>query len=410
MMRTTIIMFAALSALAAAGCSSSTSTAPGSDAGQDAGQDAGVDAGSDTDSDTDTWNELWDWDCEGAIATPCPDDFYYPAPYYLALDLAALDVTAVHSAHSADLILAEQETEAGVEPVVVAWDQGSASQAVVGLLDPPSEPLHAVDLAALPQLSYWAGGLSYTDTALGYAAIALLCGESSCALYGLAVDADHEPIGLVPIPGGEVPLPEAHALVGLPEIIYPYGEWGHLVKACAAGDGVACFDGSTWTEEVPPGGGILRSIIFASQGEEETGCLVAAGDGGRILTNRTGAWVEIDSGTAMDFHSVSAEGDAYAAGGAGGFVFGDGEHVMSCESGSTFSAMLLYSGVSALAEDRVVEVYSTGSSLAACTRPIAFSGVPLYAGRGPFPTDSCLGHAVTTGAVYIRAEEDPGGV
>ncbi|MCK9462047.1 MAG: hypothetical protein M0R80_20665 [Proteobacteria bacterium] len=395
----------ALSAFAL-GCSSGGSATPDADAGADAGED------------TDTWDDLWDWDCTSAITMPCPDDFYYPTPYFLSLDLAALGVSAVHSARSTDLILAEQTTDAGLEPVAVAWDMGFGPRVVVGLVEPPSEPMRAVDLATLPQLSYSSGGLSFCDSALGYAALALLCGETACALYGLAVDEYSEPVGFVPVPGGEVPLPEAHALVGFPEVIHPYNDWGPLAKACAAGDGIACFDGSTWTEEVSPGGEILRSIVVAPQGEEEPGYLVAAGDGGRILTNRTGWWIEIDSGTTMDFLSLSADGGAYAAGGPGGFVYGDGEHIMSCASESTFSAMLIHSdflppwsgnGVSALAEDRVVEVYSTGLALAACYRPIDFAGTPHYAGPGPFPTDSCDGHAVTTGAVYRRTEQEAGG-
>jgi hypothetical protein len=410
-MRTTIIMFAALSALAAAGCSSSGSTAPGDDAGQDAGQDAGDDAGGDTDSDTDTWNELWDWDCEGAIATPCPDDFDYPEPYELQLDLTALGLSAVRSSRSATAILAERPTETGVEPVVAVWLAWEDDAVVVGLVDPPAEPLHAVGLASMEQLAYWGdSGLVDAEATLGYAAVALLCGSSTCDLYGLVGDEAGQPVGLVPVPGGAVPLPEADAVVFVSET----GLDAEPSRICAAGDGVACFDGTAWNEEVPPGGAVLRAISAAVQLDTEPSYLIAAGDGGRIITNRGGAWSEIDSGTATDFLSVGAHRGFWAAGGTGGLAFGDGDHAVSCVSESTFSAMFVHEayswewynfGLTAFAADRVVEL-SIGPS--ACYRPTAFAGTPLDGYYGPYATDGCEGHALTTGALYRRSELECG--
>jgi hypothetical protein len=406
-----------LFAFALAGCSRAQSV--GGDAGGDGDTDAdtdgdidtATDVDSDADTDTGTSTDPWEFACDPSAAPPCADtDGSIPAEYERYVDLGAMGLTAIRAARSATAILAETETSDGaVAPVVAVWRLNEYDDVtVVGLLDATSVDLHAVDIASPALLAYYeTTGLSDPYEVLGYAAAVLLCageGNASCALYGLLDDAWSPTIGLAPIPGGEVPLGEADAVAWDP----PPEDGVSTGRVCAAGDGVACFDGDAWTVEVLAGGPVLRAITSSDPYDSE-GDLYAAGDGGRVVSNRGGAWEEIETGASISFTSVSAWADSWAAGGDGGFVFGDGAHVAACllDVGAVTAVYARESSlpeISALSEGRILEVWNEDAGFGWCARTPAYDGVPRNAGNWPFVVDAAFGYALTSSGLYLRFE------
>jgi hypothetical protein len=406
-----IPIFSFIALLAAAGCSKVTAL------DGDAGIDGDSDSDTDTDTDTDTGVDLWQWSCGIVLDTDCSMYDAAPLPYTLALDLAAAGLTGIHASRSATLILAERETADGPVPVVAVWRMWTESFTEVGLLEPPAEPLRAVAIASENYTSYGDTGLEPTDAVLGYPAVALLCGETACALYGVAVDLDAEPIGLAAIPGGEVPLAESRALAWIPPVV---GEDVSEIPglACVAGDGVNCFDGVGWIWAEPPAAaaGSWNAIDAEIDDETSLHALWVAGADGRIATNHGGDWTDIDSGTGIDFVAVSARAGIWAAGGAGGFVFGDGEHVIPCFDDHDYTAMFVHESyedwtspaVTALSDEAVFEIWGDEYGFSSCVSSPGYTGAPLDADLWPFITDMMDGYALTAGGLYLRTEYSSG--
>jgi hypothetical protein len=396
-------------ALAAGGCSRVAALA---DAGPDS--DTDTDPGTDTGSDTDTGTgvDIWEWTCSLPLDTACNEIADMPEAY--DLDFAApifADLTFVHASRSPIAILAERATDSGPEPIVL-FVRDSDDVAQVGVVPPPTGPLTAVAIGSPRRLQYSDSfGFHPNDEHFGYIAAALLCGETGCGLYRPALDEENEPIGLEAIPGGEVPLSDPRALAWVQTIA---GDDGFMPGSiCVAGDGVACFDGEGWGETWDPGGGMLNAIaVELMAGDWPTGLWVA-GENGRIATDRDGDWTEIDSGSSMDFVSISAFNGIWAAGGADGFVFGDTEHAIPCEFGSAYSATFVHESfassdtilsLTALAADHVVEIVATPAGVVSCVQPTDFAGAPRNADYWPGGADAVFGYALTTGGLYRRVE------
>jgi hypothetical protein len=406
-----------LLALAAGGCSASQAAdgdAGATDADADTDSDTDTDSDADADADTDTGDGFpWDWGCGIVLDTTCDDYGAAPSPYSeQMLDFDALGVTGIHASGSATAILGERVTEAGIEPIVLVWRAWTDTAVEVGLIDPPADPLRAIDIVSREGLFYGDDGLDPADSVLGYAAVALLCAETWCGLWGLAVDEANEPVGLEAIPDGEVPIAAASALARIPELIYEDSE--DPERVCAAGDGVSCFDGTTWAEELPPGGDALLAIGFGPDAEGWPDGMLAAGANGRLVTNRNGDWEEIDTGTSIWFTAVSARDGIWAAGGDGGFVFGDAEHAVACTNDEVdYSAILAHPsyetwsgvGVSALSTAHVFEVWERfDTEPGSCVGATGYLGAPRDAGIWPFGADITFGYALTTRGLYLRAE------
>ena len=398
----------AVIAFAALGCRSVAGNAPDAGTGDN---DSDVDSDTDTDSDSvtdsDSEIDIWDWTCTTTLEATCEDyENNMPETYSLAFSAADFGLTFVRASLSPALILAERETEAGIEPRVFFWNAWTEQFAEAGIVDPPPEPLRAVDIAT-PRYQTWEPSGTYpSDSVLGYAAVALLCGETACYLYQPGSDPDGGLGGLFPVPGGEVPLAEPRAITWFPEVndIECYIA-EHL---CVAGDGVACFWGDGWTDDLAPGGGAFEAIDLELDADGEPFGLWAAGAGGRVATNRSGGWEEIDSGTTMDLLAISAHDGIWAAGGDGGFVFGDGEHATGCEIEGIFSAMFVHEAgggaVTALAGDYLFEIRGSASGFESCAGPPDFAGSPRNADYLAGCSDVVCGYALTTEALYTRVE------
>lgn len=386
------------------GCSSSAFAAP------DAGADVDTDA--DTDADTDSEDALA---CAAMLATPCDEVDDTPQPYALLLEAASFgaDLQFVRASRSPAAILSARETDDGMDvPLILVLAPETGDHVAAELLEPPEVALglRPVDVSSPPSLRYGSDGLTPGLSVLGYAAIALLCGESTCFLYGLAVDGDQQPLGLEAIPGGEVPLPESRAVVGVPAD----GIWESALELCVAGDGIACFDGDAWTIGLAPGGGALNSISAEIDTDAIPPRLFAAGNGGRILVREGGAWSEIDSGTSASLVTVAARDGTWAAGGEGVIAFGDGEHDTACATGSAYTATRVFDGhsssqgnISALAEDQDLEILLSNDGFSGCVRGAELDGVPRNAddfgdcGGG----EALCSYALTPRAMYLRPEE-----
>jgi len=139
---------------------------------------------------------------------------------------------------------------------------------------------------------------------------------------------------------------------------------------------------------------------------------VAAGDEGRVVTDRGGGWHEIDLGTSMDFVSVNAWEGIIAASGPEGFAFGDGESAIDCATAAPFTALFARShhggsgtALTLLSEQKVLELWRDGTDLRSCSRPADFAGSPRDVGLAYGSVmDGIGGYALTTGGTYWRLE------
>jgi len=256
----------------------------------DADTGADTDADSDTDSDTDT-DGGW---CGDGLDGDCPEGWGELTPL---LEASSLEGEVRFSALSeiGRAILAERTTGDVTTPLVIVGDSLFGD---VGLADPelpPAEPLTPVAISA-------------TESALLPLHVALLCSETACALWG--TDVEHGETGLLsPVAGGEVPssMSEARGLTRIP---------GDITQLCVFGDGIACFDGETWTTEVEPGSGPPFNDVELVGYDDRP---FAVGDEGRILRRTETGWVAEESGTDEALVGVaSGWGDVLAIVGAEG--------------------------------------------------------------------------------------------
>jgi hypothetical protein len=311
------------------GCGRSTdaSEADGGDSDVDAGSDvdtdtsSDVDAGSDagTDGGTDASDHLV---CPPEPAASCDEVITWPLPYVpfaSATDFGdGLEFVSV--AGDPPVYLAARTSGGGAEPVVVVADMLSEAFVAIEPAAPlPGDP-RPVDIVSVHARFDAGTGLDVGDEVFGYGIVALLCEPAgACALYGVpAVHGMDTPV-FEPIASGEVPLPDARVL--LATVTDPWDT--SIARVCALGDGVACFDGSSWTVEIQPDGALLLGADgrFPVPGSAEL--LFAAGEGGRVLVEGTDEWVAPTAVTATDLVSASASYGLLAAGGDGVLLLAD---------------------------------------------------------------------------------------
>ncbi|MCK9463739.1 MAG: hypothetical protein M0R80_29315 [Proteobacteria bacterium] len=252
---------------------------PDASADTDADTDTGTDE--ESDSDSDTHDSTWSWNCpdvpDSGALDPC-DYTIVPGQFNPLVTAGELDggITFVTSLGTPSLILAERSLEDDVTPFVVVLsfgddDDAPPEVAEVGLLSPPDEPLRARGTVAAE--------FCYCDMAegfdvIGYRGVGLLCGDSGCALYGV-LEEEGVPAGLLPIPGGEVPLAEPVGLYWLlaAEDTPVFGE------VCAYGDGIACFDGAVWSTVEAAGTSLIRASDLLEGTNAFNDAVLVADDG-----------------------------------------------------------------------------------------------------------------------------------
>jgi hypothetical protein len=300
----------------------------GADSDSDSDSDADSDADAGTDAGSDAGNE---WVCPGLVTSICDDEGYLGA-YEFVSEAADLGDGIVYvDAARFGVLLAERPNGVdGTEPILVVGEWGAdlygepGDYAIVTLDAESPEPLRAVDLVAYG-VAYSAGyGFLAYDMIIGYPAVALLCGDSGCALYAMVVD-DVATARLAPIPNGEVPFADTRGLI-------QKSDWPKTPSpedpVCAFGDGLACFDGVEWTEEIATGGPTL--LAASVYGYPSSAFLVLTGEACRLVRQDAEGFTEIPLGCDADLQAVDAYGDFFAAGGDGILVLGFPDETLEC--------------------------------------------------------------------------------
>jgi len=405
-----LVLVAVVAALFAIACDDD----PGS-ADADSDSDSDGDSDSDTDTDADAGGE---WACPGLVISICNDEGW-PGPFIRwggAADFGE-GYTFV-DVERRDAFLAERpDVDGGTEPVLVArsWNQSfedvPGEYLLVTLGEEPPEPLHPVALVSSSGLYLTEWGFTPEGTVLaqGYPAVALLCGDSGCALYAViedSIDAAH----LELIPNGEVPFVDARGMVPL-----TWKEFGPETTdpLCVFGDGIACFDGTDWTTVLEPGGPTL--LAAATYWQDESTFLMASGASCRLVRQTLDGFEEIPLDCDVDLKTVHSEGELFAAGGDGILVLGFPEQTLECSLEGVDIAVLhewaginsddvMYHWLTAFEQDgSVIEVRYYGYSRSICAFAEPLDG-PLRAWSFlPF-TDAVGAMVVTGSSAYWRPE------
>lgn len=321
------------------GCYSSSSS--GSDDDTDTGTDT------DTDSDTDTGTD-GGW-CGDDLDGDCPGQLEQLDQVLAASDIGD-GVRFVAISHSGRAVLAERSEVDAEIPMIVVPEIPALEVTQIGLAEPESplaDPLTPVAVAEFG-----------SDELPRY--VALLCSESSCALWGTDVEGGETGL-LVPVAGGEVPssMTAARNLA----VFKP----GHAESVCVVGDGVMCFDGTAWTEEVAPGSGpVLNALDFFYDGDADLTLPVAVGEEGRVLVGTPAGWEPLESGTGETFVDVSGElhPEFFAIAGADGTLIVGGQDTSSwqyCQAAGDVTQALSWVSDSSLT--LFLEVLTTGGTL-----------------------------------------------
>ena len=314
----TICCAFAMGLLASCGSNGSNTADAGTDTDIDTDTDADTDAdtetGTDTDTDTDTDTEF-SWFCPEVVTGEYDFCDYYNQPnrYFSAFttDDTGEDIEFITTLGTPSLLLAERITGEETDPIVFVldmendtYDEPVNSFSEVGLLEPEAETPRprGVIWANNCQLSLQGTGNICQVKVLDRVAVLMMCSTIGCTLYGL--EGTHEvPTGLAPIPGGEVPVEDP---VGIYWIAHqePYNVEYDLV--CVHGEGISCFDGTSWSLEIAPGTyPPIHAVDIWYDPIEETTNTLAAGAEGILLLNTGGGWEELDSGTDTDLTHVS---------------------------------------------------------------------------------------------------------
>jgi len=322
-------LFAALvraCALAAAACGPGVEEGPIPPATADTDVDSGADTDTDTDADTDS-------DIVPATCPQGPLEWCSWTPDAAHLELLAADVE-----DGLTFVDADYETVLGRRTVL----EVPAPVVIVGAVDGENpEPLDAFWRADLAEYD----GVPVVPIAIttrldapfdegGARALILARTPSGNSLFRSDAHIGFDGT-ITPFPGGAVPGSEAlRGLVYLRRKVIdssPFEADPKFNRVCAFGDGLFCFDGTTWTTEVPAGSGAsLNAVAVIDEGD--TAHIIAVGDDGRAVVETDGEWQELSLGVVVDLHAVSAhEGRFTAAGGKGVMIDGTLEDQLVCQ-------------------------------------------------------------------------------
>ena len=296
-----LLRLLALSTVMLAGCSQTANVCDVcADAGcsdescADAAWDDGTDGG-DTDG---------EWQCPAPIAQTCPDGVGEEFP--LLFDAAQFGEGTRFIDLAPWSVLAERDTSEGrtISVITCASADGwgiypcDASSAQVATIEVAVDSgLHAVALAT--------GDYYMEDWALSH--LAVLCDDDSCALYGANLCSETPDSALTAVAGGE-----------LPAVSTVKGLWWRDT-ACAYGDGIHCFDGSSWSspQEADAEHPLFNDMTtFRFQGASDVA--VAVGDEGRIAYSGFPDWNGYWGAASPDWLAVVAYDDGYVIAGEDG--------------------------------------------------------------------------------------------
>jgi hypothetical protein len=309
----------------AAGCHSASGS-------QHLNPDASTDADTDTDTtgDIDAGPEELPLACPGPVESMCGSTF---EPYELVgtADELGVGVSLRAVAGNNATVLGVRDEGDG-QPLVFAtdihgdWDD-SHQTLEIGLSEPSPEPLDPVDLVAGYLIYSPDWGIDWSGSGvLGYGAIALLCGVSTCDLFGV-VENEDPPAVLVPIPDSEVPVDTPRGVV-LQAKDPPWVT--ETTPVCAFGEGVACFNGSEWWTALEPDSGspVNAATVYK---DDDTDFLIVAGDNGRLAIEHGDGFTEIETGTSANILSVKGGPEFLAAGAEdGSLVLMDSDELLVC--------------------------------------------------------------------------------
>ena len=149
-----------------------------------------------------------------------------------------------------------------------------------------------------------------------WCALALFCVEGACWLRGVR-QAETGDVVVETLPGGSVPLEKTNGMIGSG----PNAGLEYVDRLCTYGDGIACFDGDSWSTEVPCG--VYPELTAASVLGEWTGDsrIVVVGEEGTLLMEEEDQWASVETGTEADLATVAAAGDFLLAAGEDRLVF-----------------------------------------------------------------------------------------
>jgi predicted small lipoprotein YifL len=388
---------AALSALS--GCGPGVGEGPIRTPPPDDTADSGTDSDSDSDSDADSGTAAPT--CPEFPPVECPDDELDPPALLLEASAVGPNLELVDLDN--DALLARRETDAGVTSIVVAAQLDAEEEAlplVLGVAELAFDdggPATPVALATRLAAPFDDGGTN---------AVILVEASGAYALYGSTAAPGEDGV-ITALPNGGVPTTgEARGLVYLRnKVDGDLAELPEMNRVCAFGDGLFCFDGADWLEEIPAGAGApLSAVTVLDDGLE--GQTVAVGDGGRIAVKTGGAWQELDLGDDADLAAASAHPGRFTAAGDGLLVDGDADGQLVCaEGGGSFVSLNWSIDLAEPGASYFIALSATGEILRGSVGEGAGElcdtghGVP-GAKKGRLLKDGSFYAAITAGAVY----------
>ena len=358
-----LALLAAVALSAATGCSDGESNDPSGDASTDTDTDTDTDA--DTESDTDA-----DAGCPDLLEEACEADAGAVMQVYVSTD----DLGVSRFVDLADLALLAETIWGGTALFVTGEDVVPDGE------NPQWEAVDVSEATAMQPVAL-ADGFVVPDSAW----VALLCeGDNRTCSFWQASETT-----LTKMENGDVPT--EGELRGATSLFDYSG--GTPTALCAFGDGLYCFDGTTWTTEIEAGTAPLFNDFHCSMNDlgDYDRC-VAVGDGGRRAIRASAAeeWVDGFSDTSEDLLSLSAM--TSVAGGSGGILYGLSAYDVAC------SAVVGLSGEYDADPD-------TGTvKLAGVTR----SGILFYtrydSSSGDFSSLECGGVVASGGALAVQRQ------
>jgi hypothetical protein len=331
---------------------------------QDASTDTGTDTDTDTESDTDE-----DAGCPSLLEEACEVDAGAEMEVYVSAD----DLGVSRFVDLADLALLA-ETPWGGTALFVPNNY---------VPDGENPQWEAVDVSAATAMQpvALADGYVVPDSAW----VALLCeGDNRTCSFWQASETT-----LTKMENGDVPT--EGELRGATSLFEYSG--GTPTTLCAFGDGLYCFDGTTWTTEIEAGTAPLFNDFHCSMNDlgDYDRC-VAVGDGGRRAIRASAAeeWVDGFADTCENLLSLSAM--TSVAGGSGGILYGLSAYDVAC------------SAVVGLSGEYDVDPDTGTVQLAAVTR----SGIVFYTRYDPtsgvFSSLECGGVVASGGALAVQRQ------
>jgi hypothetical protein len=236
------------------------------------------------------------WECPGPIAASCADGGNQTIPVLFQASEFGEGTRFVDVAPWAVLAQRDAGGTRTISIIACGWwglPCTAKNARVAGIDVPVDSGPHAIALAT----GYFsADSLSH---------VAALCDDATCALYGAALTGDVPDTEISAIAGGELPSALVRGLW-----------WSDLGSPlCAYGDGIHCFDGTTWSSPVPTSAAPFNDVDTVLV--DYVLQAIAVGDDGLIARSAFPSWIGERTGSG-DWYAVATHDDGYAIAGQGG--------------------------------------------------------------------------------------------